>query len=81
VGDRHLKFHESRDNLRRHHGHTVVRAAGLAILYAATTRQDATEVLFSGRSAMGPLLQNSAGCSVAALLVLIRASPWRMGCR
>jgi chloride channel protein, CIC family len=43
--------------------------AGLAILYAATTGQDATEVLFSGQSAMGPLLQNSAGYSVAALLL------------
>src|SRR4051812_28007410 len=48
-----------------------VAVAGLAILYALTTGHDVTEVLFSGQSAMGPLLQNSAGYSVAALLMLM----------
>lgn len=45
--------------------------AGLAIAYATTTGHDATQVLFSGQSAMGPLLQNGAGYSVAALLMLL----------
>jgi H+/Cl- antiporter ClcA len=45
--------------------------AGLAVLYATTTGHDPMDVLFSGQSGMGPLLQNSAGYSVTALLVLL----------
>jgi H+/Cl- antiporter ClcA len=44
---------------------------GLAVAYAATTGGEASDVLFSGESAMGPLLQNSAGYSVGALLMLL----------
>jgi hypothetical protein len=45
--------------------------AGLAIAYAAATRGKLSDVLFSGQAAMGPLLQNSAGYSVGALLMLL----------
>lgn len=45
--------------------------AGLAIVYAVTTGREPTEVLFSGQTALSPLLQNSAGYSVGALLMLV----------
>jgi hypothetical protein len=44
---------------------------GLAVLYAMTTGHPGSEVLFSGQSAMGPLLSNSGGYSVGVLLVLV----------
>jgi H+/Cl- antiporter ClcA len=44
---------------------------GLAILFAEATDRDATEVLFSGQSAMGPLIGQAAGWSVGALLLLL----------
>ena len=37
-----------------------VRGGGAGDLYAVTTGHDATDVLLSGQSAIGPLLQNSA---------------------
>ena len=45
--------------------------AGLAIAYVAATGGKLSDVLFSGQAAMGPLLQNSAGYSVGALLMLL----------
>ncbi len=45
--------------------------AGLAIAYAAGSGKAATEVLYSGQSALGPLLANSAGYAVATLLLLL----------
>jgi H+/Cl- antiporter ClcA len=45
--------------------------AGLVIVYAAGTGHDAWDVLGSGEAAIGPLLQNSAGYSVGALLMLL----------
>lgn len=45
--------------------------AGLAIAFAAATGKDSSEVLFSGQSALGPLIANSASYSVGALLLLI----------
>ncbi|GEL19792.1 chloride channel protein [Pseudonocardia asaccharolytica] len=45
--------------------------AGLAIAYGLGTGRSSSEVLFSGQEEMGPLLQNSAGYSVAALLLLV----------
>ncbi|WP_413754035.1 chloride channel protein [Streptomyces sp. R-74717] len=42
----------------------------VAFVYAQGTGRDASGVLFSGESALGPLLSQSAGYSVAALLVL-----------
>jgi H+/Cl- antiporter ClcA len=43
----------------------------LAIGYAVVTGRDATDVLFSGQNALGPLLVNGAGYTVGALVVLL----------
>jgi hypothetical protein len=45
--------------------------AGLAIGFAALTGHTASEVLFSGQDALGPLLRNPAVYGVGALLLLI----------
>ena len=45
--------------------------AGLAIAYAEGTGKNSSEVLFSGQSALGPLITNSATYSVGALLLLL----------
>jgi chloride channel protein, CIC family len=45
--------------------------AGLAIAFAAATGKASSEVLFSGQSALGPLITNSASYTVGALLLLI----------
>jgi H+/Cl- antiporter ClcA len=45
--------------------------AGLAILYAETTGKKSAEVLFSGQTALGPLITGGAAYSVGALLLLI----------
>jgi H+/Cl- antiporter ClcA len=59
-------------------GHIVLFApvaglavAGLAIAYVAVTGGKLSDVLFSGEAALAPLLQNSAGYSVGALLMLL----------
>src|SRR6478735_3878628 len=45
--------------------------AGLAIAYAEGTGKNSSDVLFSGQSALGPLITNSATYSVGALLLLL----------
>jgi H+/Cl- antiporter ClcA len=45
--------------------------AGLAIAFAAGTGKSSSEVLFSGQSALGPLITHSAAYTVWALLLLI----------
>ena len=45
--------------------------AGLAIAFAEGTGKASSEVLFSGQSALGPLISNSASYTVGALLLLI----------
>jgi H+/Cl- antiporter ClcA len=45
--------------------------AGLAIAFAAGTGKGSSEVLFSGQSAAGPLIANSASYTVGALLLLL----------
>lgn len=45
--------------------------AALAIAYAQGTGRNAAEVLYSGQSAMGPLLAHSASYSVGALALLV----------
>ncbi len=45
--------------------------AGLAILYAASTGQASSDVLFSGQSALPHLVQHSASYTVGALLLLL----------
>ena len=45
--------------------------AGLAIAFAAATGKGSSEVLFSGRSALGPFIANSASYTVGALLLLL----------
>jgi hypothetical protein len=45
--------------------------AGLAIAYAEGTGKASSEVLFSGQSALGPLMANSASYSVGALALLL----------
>jgi H+/Cl- antiporter ClcA len=45
--------------------------AGLAIAYAEGTGKASSEVLFSGQSALGPLITNSASYSVGALMLLL----------
>jgi H+/Cl- antiporter ClcA len=45
--------------------------AALAILYAAVTGHDVAEVLFSGQTALGPLLQHPAAYGVGVLLLLL----------
>ena len=45
--------------------------AGLAIAFAAGTSKSSSEVLFSGQSALGPFISNSASYTVGALLLLL----------
>ena len=45
--------------------------AGLAIAFAASTGKSSSEVLFSGQSALGPLITHSAAYTVGALVLLI----------
>ena len=45
--------------------------AGLAIAFAAGTGKGSSEVLFSGQSALGPFIANSASYTVGALLLLL----------
>jgi H+/Cl- antiporter ClcA len=45
--------------------------AGLAIAYAAGTGKGSSEVLFSGQSALGPLIDHSASYTVGALVLLL----------
>jgi H+/Cl- antiporter ClcA len=45
--------------------------AGLAIAFAAATGKGSSQVLFSGQSALGPFISNSASYTVGALLLLI----------
>jgi H+/Cl- antiporter ClcA len=45
--------------------------AGLAIAFSATTGKSSSEVLFSGQSALGPLITHSAAYTVGALVLLI----------
>jgi H+/Cl- antiporter ClcA len=45
--------------------------AGLAIAFAEGTGKSSSEVLFSGQSALGPLVTNSAAYTVGALVLLI----------
>jgi len=45
--------------------------AGLAIAFAAATGKSSSEVLFSGQSALGPLITHSAGYTVGALVLLM----------
>jgi H+/Cl- antiporter ClcA len=45
--------------------------AGLAITYAAATGKASSDVLFSGQSALGPLITHSASYTVGALLLLL----------
>lgn len=45
--------------------------AGLAIAYAAVTGHPTSDVLFSGQSALGPLIAGAAGYSAAALTLLV----------
>jgi H+/Cl- antiporter ClcA len=45
--------------------------AGLAIIYANGSGHSSSDVLFSGQDALGPLVAQSAGYSVGALLLLI----------
>jgi hypothetical protein len=45
--------------------------AGLAIAYAAATGNGSSDVLFSGQSALGPLITHGASCTVGALLLLL----------
>jgi H+/Cl- antiporter ClcA len=48
-----------------------VAIAGLAIAYAEGTGHSSSDVLFSGQSALGPLLTQGAGYSVGALVLLV----------
>ena len=45
--------------------------AGLAITFAAATGKGSSEVLFSGQTALGPLVEHSAEYTVGALLLLV----------
>jgi H+/Cl- antiporter ClcA len=45
--------------------------AGLAIAFAAGTGKGSSEVLFSGQSALGPFVSNSASYTVGALILLL----------
>ncbi len=44
---------------------------GLAILFAEVTGKGASEVLFSGQSAVGPLITNASSYTVGALILLV----------
>ncbi|MDQ2873448.1 MAG: chloride channel protein [Actinomycetota bacterium] len=48
-----------------------VAVAGLAIAFAAGTGKSSGEVLFSGQSALGPLVTNGTAYTVGALLLLL----------
>jgi chloride channel protein, CIC family len=48
-----------------------VAVAALAIVYAEATGKATSGVLFSGQSALGPLIKNSASYTVGALLLLL----------
>ena len=50
--------------------------AGLAIGYAEGTGKSTSDVLFSGQSALGPLIQNSSTYTVGALLLLVLCKAW-----
>jgi H+/Cl- antiporter ClcA len=50
---------------------TGLAVAGLAIAFAAGTGRSSSEVLFSGQSALGPFISNSASYTVGALLLLL----------
>jgi H+/Cl- antiporter ClcA len=50
---------------------TGLAIAGLAIAFAAGSGKGASEVLFSGQSALGPLITRSAGFSAVVLVLLI----------
>jgi H+/Cl- antiporter ClcA len=53
---------------------TPLLGAGVAvaaIIFGQATTHGATEVLFSGQTALGPLLEGAAGWSVGALLLLV----------
>ncbi|MFD5141010.1 chloride channel protein [Streptomyces sp. NPDC058378] len=43
----------------------------LALLYAESTGHEASQVLYSGQDALGPLLSTDAGLSAATLLILV----------
>ncbi|MTD59554.1 chloride channel protein [Amycolatopsis sp. RM579] len=45
--------------------------AGLAIGYAQTTGKSSSDVLFSGQTALGPLITNASGYSVGAIVLLL----------
>ncbi len=45
--------------------------AGLAIAFAEATGKSASEVLFSGQSAVGPLITNASSYTVGALILLL----------
>ena len=45
--------------------------AGLAIAYAEATGKSSSDVLFSGQTALGPLVQGAAQYSVGALVLLL----------
>src|SRR6202000_2774890 len=45
--------------------------AGLTIAYTDGTGKSSSDVLFSGQSQLGPLIDHAAGYSVAALLLLM----------
>ena len=53
----------------------------LAVAYAATTGNPTTDVLFSGQSALGPLLANSAGSHWAPCCCSCCARGWPTRCR
>jgi H+/Cl- antiporter ClcA len=50
---------------------TGLVVAGLAIAYAEGAGKSSSEVLFSGQSALGPLITNSASYTAGALLLLL----------
>jgi H+/Cl- antiporter ClcA len=55
--------------------------AGLAIAYEEGTGKGSSEVLFSGQSALGPLISDSASYSVGALLLLLACKSLPTECR
>ncbi|MEU5658481.1 chloride channel protein [Streptomyces sp. NPDC047737] len=66
-------------SLQKHTGRRTVSSAVvmglvvgvLALLYAESTGHDASQVLYSGQDALGPLLATDAGLSVATLVILV----------
>ncbi|MFG2988429.1 chloride channel protein [Streptomyces sp. NPDC048257] len=74
VGIRWLSVRLKSQVERRRVPATVVMGlvvAGLAIGYAQSTGKPATDVLYSGQSALGPLLTQSTAYSIGALLLLV----------